>query len=145
MKTHQYFIPGTALAVLFATPFLFNAGPVRAQTAGNGESDTMLREIVVTARPQVLRTVTKTDAAGRVMETLTLERHVSYTDLDLSRPGDVLELKQRIKVNAKEACEEIENMYPLLNWDSEDTTQGCINRAVDSANKSLDAAIAAAQ
>ena len=134
MKRNPYFLSGTSLAALLTAMFTFVAGSVFAQQT---------EEVVVTAKPLARLTV-KSGAAGRTTETLTLERHVGYADLDLSKYADVTELRKRIEINAKEACDELGGMRPLSRWTASEK-QGCIDSAIDSANEGLQAAISATE
>lgn len=137
MKGNPHFLYSTSIAALLAIIGTFGANPVLAQQAGSNT----LREVVVKAKPV---TYERTDAMGRVTETVTLERHVSYADLDLRKHADVVELNNRIKTNAKEACKEVDKMHPIDRWTNAEM-QHCIKRAIESANAGLKEAIAAAQ
>ena len=114
--------------------FTFVAGSVFAQQT---------EEVVVTAKP-LARVTVKSDAAGRTIETLTLERHVGYADLDLSKYADVTELRKRIEINAQEACNQLDDLRPIPRWSASEK-QDCIDRAIDSANEGLQAAISATE
>jgi len=125
--------------------FSLDTVPVRAQQGGGDQGGRLLEEVVVTAKPISQRKIVGTDVTGRTTESVTLQRHVSFEDLDLSRPADVDKLRKRIEVNAEEVCKELDEVYPLLRWDSNDTRQDCIRRAVDSAKEGLEEAISAAR
>jgi UrcA family protein len=134
MKRNPRFLSGTSLAALLTAMFTFVAGSVFAQQT---------EEIVVKAKPRARITV-KSDAAGRATETLTLERHISYADLDLSKYADVTELKKRIEINAREACDQLDGMRPIPRWSASEK-QDCVDSAIDSGNESLQAAISATE
>jgi len=144
MKRRPYFLSGTALAALVATAFTLETDPVRAQQAEEEQGGRAMEEIVVTAKPIAFRKVEGTDATGGTTEMLMLERRISYADLDLSKYRDVTELKKRIEVNAKQACDELNKLYPLPRWDHADR-RACIKRAIESANNDLEAALSAAE
>lgn len=143
MKKHHYFLYSAILTALITAGLAVKSRPAHAQAADDPPSRVM-EEIVVVASPYVRRRVETTDSTGRTTETLTLKRHISYADLDLSKYADVSELRKRIEVNAKEACEELDELYPIPRWDKTDM-QDCINRAISSANDGLEAAIANAE
>ena len=54
------------------------------------------------------------------------------------------ELKKRIDINAKEACHELDDLYPIPRMSSSEMLV-CIRRAIDSAKEGLEAAVAAAR
>jgi UrcA family protein len=143
MKRRPYFLSGTALAALVATAFTLETDPVRAQQAEEEQGGRAIEEIVVTAKPIAYRKVERTEATGGITETLTLERHISYADLDLSKHSDVTRLKNRIEISAKEACDELDKIYPIPRWGPSDR-RACIKRAIESANNDLEAALSAA-
>lgn len=139
MKTCPYLLSRTAFAVFVTTAFTLNTEIVLAEQA----TDTPVKEVVVEAKTALHTSSKKLDFAGRAEETLTLQRHVSYSDLDLGRPGDVLMLKQRIKTNARQACEDLDKLSPLTRL--EEDGDGCVQRAIKSANDGLKMAIASAR
>jgi len=143
MKTCHFLLSRTALAVLATTAFTLNTETVLAQQAAGEQSGSAIKEVVVEAKTPVHISSKKVDFAGRTEETLTLERRVSYADLDLSRPGDVLLLKKRIEDNAKQACSDLYSLYPPTN--SDEIPAGCIKHATESANDGLKMAIASAK
>lgn len=96
-------------------------------------------EITVTAPRTVTKQVIERNAPGNI-EQITLQRHVSYADLDLILHADVQQLEARVNDVAKEACEDLAKMYPL----SDPKTPDCVRAAVADARAQLDAAIAAA-
>jgi UrcA family protein len=79
-------------------------------------------------------------SSGVPIEQITLTRKVSYTDLDLKTPAGSDALTQRVKDVAKEACEELDKLYPL----TQKTAPDCTKQAIDSAMEQVHAAIAAA-
>jgi UrcA family protein len=88
--------------------------------------------------------VTKTvgqSAIGAPLEQVTLTRHVSYSDLDLTTYAGVVELKKRVADTARAACEQLDELYPL----EEKNAPACIRQAVADASHQVDEAIAAAE
>jgi UrcA family protein len=49
---------------------------------------------------------------GVPVELVSLTREVGYADLDLSTPAGVAALKGRVQDMAKEACSELDHMFP---------------------------------
>jgi UrcA family protein len=99
-----------------------------------------LEEITVTAPRLVTKQVVGRTAAGSNVELITLQRRVSYADLDLALHANVAQLETRVNDIAKEACEDLAKMYPL----SDPKTPDCVRAAVATAKPQLDAAVAAA-
>jgi UrcA family protein len=96
-------------------------------------------EITVTAPRTVTKQVVERTATGNI-ELITLQRRVSYADLDLTRHADVVQLEARVNDVAKEACEDPAKTYAL----SDPKTPDCVRAAVADARPQLNAAIAAA-
>jgi UrcA family protein len=105
------------------------------QTEENG-----LDEITVTAPRLVTKQVVGRTSAGSKVELITLQRRVSYADLDLALHANVTQLETRVNDIAQEACDDLAKMYPL----SDPKTPDCVRAAVAAAKPQLDAAIAAA-
>jgi UrcA family protein len=99
-----------------------------------------LEEITVTAPRLVTKQVVGRTSAGSKVELITLQRRVSYADLDLALHANVAQLETRVNDIAKEACDDLAKMYPL----SDPKTPDCVRAAVAAAKPQLDAAIAAA-
>ncbi len=91
---------------------------VAAQIGGAVLAAEPLEEIVVTAARMgraavTTETVGRSSSTGAPMERLSLTWSVAYTDLDLSKPGDVAELDKRIQARASAACKELDRLFPL--------------------------------
>jgi UrcA family protein len=99
-----------------------------------------LEEITVTAPRLVTKQVLGRTSAGSKVELITLQRRVSYADLDLALHANVAQLETRVNDIAKEACDDLAKMYPL----SDPKTPDCVRAAVAAAKPQLDAAVAAA-
>ncbi len=124
----------TAFLALAATGLVFKTGLAVAQHASE-----MMDEVVVEA-PITVRQVGRTNIGARI-ELIELKRRVSYADLDLSKHADVIELEARVETISKESCEKLSAMYPL---DSVTERRRCIKKAINSAEKQVQAAIVAA-
>lgn len=78
---------------------------------------------------------------GVPVDEVTLSRHVSFGDLDLSTHSGALEMEKRINLTAEATCKELERLYPIGTGDG----TSCIKRAVSGAMLQARAAIAAAE
>ena len=99
-------------------------------------------EIIV--RSPVERTEARIPIGSSVTtQTIELNRHVNFVDLDLTKYEDVKELDTRIIAIAKESCEKLSEMFPL---DRSDLTEinSCMKKAIASASKQKERAIASA-
>jgi len=119
----------TLRLVLLAIGIAIAGGPVVAQEVS---------EITVVAPRPVTRVVGRT-SSGVPVELVTLTRHVSYADLDLAKSADAAALEARVNDTAKEACKQLDTLYPLRSSDPE-----CFKKAVDGAMVQVKAAVAAA-
>jgi UrcA family protein len=100
-------------------------------------------QVTIQASHQVTKKVVGRTATGIPIELVQLNRHVGFSDLDLSTSAGAAELEKRIKETAREACKQIDTLYPLDF--TEDNDQTCINDAVSHAMAQAKQAIAAAQ
>lgn len=144
MKKRHFFLNCITSSALVAAAFTITTNVGHAQKGEEKWSGDLIEEIVVVAAPIMHRQVERSGASGRTIETITLRRHVSYADLDLVNYVDINELKKRIETNAKEVCEEINELFPLPRWNRADM-RNCVKEAIASANDGLAAAIKAAQ
>ena len=128
------FVSATFLAIA-ATGLVINTDPAVAQPAGD-----VVEEVLVEA-PIAVHQGKRGGAAGARIEIIELKRRVSYSDLDLSKYADVIELEARVEFISKESCEKLSNMFP---HDSATEKFRCIKEAINSANGQVQAAIAAA-
>lgn len=112
------------------------AMPVLAQT-----TDSAIEEITVQA-PVQRKDAGRTTIGGKV-EIIELTSRINITDLDLSRVADVQELDLRIEEAAKASCEQLSSMDSIVQMNQFDMGR-CIRKAVDSATKQKEDAIAAA-
>lgn len=123
-----------------ATCLAFLAGLTVQGPTAVAQGSSSLDEITVVAPRLVKRTVGRT-AVGAKVELISLTRHVVYTDLNLARHADVMTLEQRVNDVAKEACEQLAQMYPL----SDPNTPNCVEQALRSAKGQIDEVVAAAE
>ena len=70
-------------------------------------------------------------------ELITLSRHISYHDLDLSTPSGVAVLQARIRNTAKEVCDELTRRYPKSNQYVYPNTD-CVKKATDDAMEAFE-------
>jgi UrcA family protein len=101
-------------------------------------------EITVTAPYEVHRKDAGRAASGAAIEVISLTRHVTYSGLDLTKQADVTELESRIKRTAKEACKQLDSLYPEAIYPSMPSNQNCIKAATDEGMTQVKAATAAA-
>src|SRR5277367_2518566 len=97
---------GKIFAMLLATAGVAIAnGPAVAQDS----SASALSQEEVTVRPQVHEQVIRPAMGRNAMPTvlISVDRPVSYSDLDLSKPSDAAELEERVKEAASSACNQL--------------------------------------
>lgn len=123
-----------AICLALALGLLASEEPARAQQAAGP-----MEEVVVVAPRLVRHDVGRTSTGGRV-ELVSLTRHVSAGDLDLTRHADVLELQTRINDTAKEACDYLAEMFPFASEDTPDCVRQAVDGAMAQAQKAIDAA-----
>lgn len=117
--------------------------PAVAQDASDTQGSVEIEEIVVVEAPIERETVSRSRSPVVRTETILLSRQVSFTDLDLTKHADVMELRQRVEKTARESCTALENMFPLEETDSR-YIQRCTRKAISSAEEDIQAAIAGA-
>jgi UrcA family protein len=81
-------------------------------------------EIVVRARP-----LGRSSTTGAPIERVTTSRLVDYRDLDIDSPWGARELHWRIEHAARDACEELDNRYPIGEPDVRDCTSEAVRNA----------------
>jgi UrcA family protein len=82
---------------------------------------------VTVQAPRVIRH-NAVGTSGISVEKLTLVRDVSFADLNLDTPEGRLALHERIRDNARQACEQLATFYPYLIWI--DDVQTCVQNAM---------------
>jgi UrcA family protein len=95
--------------------------------------------VVEAARPQV----THSSASGVPIDVITIRHLVSYKDIDISTNSGAEVLKQRIRDAAKEACKDIDKLYPNAFVSS--PVSACEKSAIDDAMIHANTAIANAR
>jgi UrcA family protein len=101
-------------------------------------------QITVVAPREVHHEIVGRTYSGLPVELVSLTRQVSYAGLDLKKQADVAELEKRIHETAKEACKQLDTLYPDLGNPRVPAHQDCVKTAVDAAMVQAKAAIAAA-
>ena len=81
-------------------------------------------EIIIRARPRG-----RSSTTGAPIERVTTSRVVDYRDLDVDSPWGARELHQRIHRAAYDACEQLDDQYPI----GEPDVDGCVSEAVRNA------------
>jgi len=114
-------------ATLAVVTILFAAGVAAAEN---------LPEVTV----QVPRVVKADPGRPGSPYDIILKGHVSYSDLDLSKPADAATLEQRVTDKARAICERIDKDYP----ESTPRTADCAKSAAADAMLQVKKAIAAA-
>lgn len=93
-------------------------------------------EIVVTAPYEVRREVVgRASGTGAPIEVISLTRRVDYSDLDLTRHADVQQLEQRVNEIAREACDQLSQLYPIA---ARDGNRDCVTEALRDAMRQVE-------
>jgi UrcA family protein len=101
--------------------------------------DAAQNEITVEAPRSVPVPVERSPYTGAAISTTTVRMPVLYGDLDLTTLRDADRLMLRIHNGARDACIQLDRLYPLNPDDS------CVDKAVENARPAAAAAIAAAR
>ena len=116
-----------ASAVLLIAGGLFAEQALAAATGG----------IVVTAPRTVHREQVGKTNAGVPIEEVSLTRVVNTSDLDLSKVADRKIFEERVAFTAKEACQQLDMLYPPANFPMKSDDRQCYKEAVDCAMKQI--------
>ena len=143
---HMKFL-SAGLATL-GSAMLVLAAPAGAQPAQS--ADAQLEVVVVTA-PSVVFHELKSAAASRVLgrgmarsvSVITVNRSVSYADLDLTKDAAIFE--KRINDAAAEACRVLDKRYPKSVYIPVSPNEDCAANAAANAMKVANQVIAAAK
>lgn len=100
-------------------------------------------EVVVEAGPINRTVVGRAPMTNAPIERITVDHRVDYSDLDLIKHADVQALQQRIEMAAREACGQLDELFPI--GSSGHQTRTCIEDAVDGASQQVQQAITGAQ
>ena len=123
------------LAAISGAGLMLAFSPAAAQA-----SEENVEEVVVQA-PMVYKQVIDVSESGVKTELIELRRRVSITDLDLTLAQDVNALNDRIEVVAQEACEKLDEMFPL-GRERGDVAR-CVRKAIADAQGQVDQLVAA--
>jgi UrcA family protein len=94
--------------------------------AGNSSANDPQPTVTVKAPRVIHRSVG--NGGGLAVEQLSLTRKVSFADLNLDTPQGRAALHDRIRARAKQACQQLESLYPSLIWI--DDVQSCVHHAM---------------
>jgi UrcA family protein len=97
---------------------------------------------VIVEVPRVEKS-THTGAPGQRRETLSIVYKVDYSDLNLATHSGAVELQNRIKDSAKQACQQLATLFPDTTEGDTPCVQGAVKGAMVQANKFIAAAEAA--
>ena len=122
--------------MLGISPALLASGLCLATSAF---ADTPLPTITVEA-PAITQRAVGHNAAGTPLEQVTVTHRVSYADLNLTTHTGAAELKARVRHAAREACRQINDLYPMQRVNTDD----CVARAVADSSRQVHEAIDAA-
>jgi UrcA family protein len=113
---------------------LFSAGS--AQAASLGEE-----EITVVGPYTVSKEMTKPSLGGEMPQfTVSVSQRVGYADLDLSKPDDVVKLRDRVTTAAKDSCRELDTRFPrnIYHPVGESSPKDCVRNTTGQALARLD-------
>lgn len=103
-------------------------------------------EVRIEASRPVVKQIGRSLTTGAPIDIVQLTRHVSYADLDLATHAGASELEARIKSTAREACRQLEQLYPIGTSEGPGTEGlNCVKDAIDGAMPQAKTAIAAAE
>jgi len=97
-----------------------------AAFAQNG-SESALQPTVTVQAPRVVQHGA-VGSGGLSVEQLSLRREVNFADLNLDTPQGKAALHDRIRANAREACQALARLYPSLLWIDDVNT--CVQNAM---------------
>jgi UrcA family protein len=86
---------------------LLSQQPALAQPVAAADQAAAIEEITVVA-PELVRQEAGRGRHGQRIEVVSLTKKVSYADLDLTKPSDQTELRNRIRTTATAACKELD-------------------------------------
>lgn len=98
--------------------------------------------LVIVEVPHVEKS-TQTGPAGQRKETLSIVYKVDYSDLNLATHSGAIELQNRIKDSATQACSQLAKLFPETTEGDTPCVQGAVKGAMAQASKLIAAAEAA--
>jgi UrcA family protein len=114
--------------------------------SGPAVAQTTVGEVTVMAPHAVRRG--EMSVSGEPVEIVTLVRHVGYGDLDLTKSTDVEKFKRRITETAKQACDQLDSVFPdgvhVSHLAGSLTNAECVKAATDSGMAQVDTVMALA-
>lgn len=123
----------TALALAAIGSSLAPSMPAIAQSTGT-QLDT--RSAITVLAPRV-RESRERSASGFPIQTLTAQSVVYIDDLDLRTETGRSELSNRVNLAAKEACDWIDQVYPLAQPSDADCQRDAVKRAQDQVDSAI--------
>jgi UrcA family protein len=108
---------------------LYQGSGSRSASAQQQTQTAMSGEINITAPYTTHRRIIGRTSTGIPVEELSLARPVSYADLDLRKQADVMEFERRINQAAKQACGQLNTMYPEALYPPMPSDQHCVRDA----------------
>jgi UrcA family protein len=91
---------------------------------GAAIGQTTVKEVVVEAPQVVHQTLGKTSSGG-YDELVSVDHHVKFNDLDLTKAQDLATLQERVRAAARNGCAQLKKLYPLSNHDPD-----CVKKAI---------------
>jgi UrcA family protein len=131
VKGFVFLVAASVQLVLLAFAFALTGTAAAQNSNSQQHNDNQIPQITVQASHEVQRKQVGMSYTGIPVEEVSLSRHVGFRDLDLTTAAGKDELDKRIKAVAKEACNQIQKLYPLEQWDTD--TRTCIADAVKGA------------
>jgi UrcA family protein len=112
--------------------------------SGPAVAQTTVGEVTVMA-PHAVRQG-EMSVSGEPVEIVTLVRHVGYGDLDLTKSTDVETFKRRITETAKQACAQLDTLFPdsthVANLAGSLTNAECVKAAIGGGMAQVDTVMA---
>jgi UrcA family protein len=140
--THKHTVTIASIPSALALLTIALPAPAADRNDNSRQKDEMPK-VTIEAAHEVQKRRVGTSYTGIPIEEVSLTRHVGVSDLDLSTPTGRAELDKRIKEVAKEACKQLETLYPLEDWVTDRDT--CIADAVKGAKAQEQQLLAAYQ
>ncbi len=150
----KLFSAGLKSLMLISAALFVTDGPIMAQSAPTepGTHDLVAHEQVIVVAPYVVRRAIVSPAGNRAtgggmlrpLDVISVDRSVSFSDLDLTQTKDDATFEKRINDAAADACREIDKRYPKNVYIPVSPNQDCVGIAAGNAMKIADELIAAA-
>jgi UrcA family protein len=128
----------TALSFRAAAPRLAIIG---LMLSGGAALAQQVEEITIIAPHEIHRKQIGKTTIGAPIEEISLTHRIGYNDLNLTTPDGLAALRQRVTDEAKLACDELDQLYPLDK--DRDKNKKCVADATADAQAQINAAIQA--